>query len=162
MSGLIDHTDKTAYYTAALAGLRFVEARRSTDRRFGRDADARWNAFKGHLHAIDRIELMVRDADAQWPRSFGARTVFGFRAVAEDEAFGGAWRPLDPVHAEELWRSTLAQAPPADVRATLEACAAAWGLSLTPLDIGGVGAADKLLVVGPSAIASAIARSLSW
>lgn len=156
MAEAVDHTDKTSYYASALAGLRFVEHRRPSDRRFGRDADARWNAFKGHLHTIDRIDLMVRDADAQWPRSFGARTVFGFRAVAEDDAFGSEWQPLDPVHAEELWRDTLAQPSPTDARSTLAACAKAWQLTLGPVDVGAVGPADKLLVVGPSAVAALV------
>lgn len=163
----IDHTQKTAYYTAALAGLRFVEQRRPSDRRFGRDADARWNAFKGHLHTIDRIDLMVRDADAQWPRSFGARTVFGFRAVAEDDAFGAEWQPLDPVHAEELWRATLAQPSPTDARSALNACANAWQLKLSPTQVGAIGPTDKLLVVGPSAVAATVeafsnASGLDW
>lgn len=167
LSVMLDHADKSAYYASALAGLRFVEHRRPSDRRFGRDADARWNAFKGHLHTIDRIDLMVRDADAQWPRSFGARTVFGFRAVAEDDAFGAEWQPLDPVHAEELWRSTLAQPSPTDVRSALAACANAWQLKLTPTNVGAIGPADKLLVVGPSAVATAVeafsnASGLDW
>ena len=43
-----------AYYSAALAGLRFLEQRQPTGRRFGPDADARWTNFRGDLATADR------------------------------------------------------------------------------------------------------------
>lgn len=57
--------------------LQYVEQRRPTGRRFGADADARWSSFKGDLETVDRIELMMRDADAEYPASLGARVVYG-------------------------------------------------------------------------------------
>lgn len=51
-----------AYYTAAMAGLRFLEHRQPSGRRFGPDGLPR-----GHLRDCDRVELLLRDADAQRP-----------------------------------------------------------------------------------------------
>lgn len=81
--------------------LRFVESRRATKRRFGPDADATWTAFRDDFGTSARIDLLLRDADTQWPGAFGARSVYGLAAVAEDEAFGAAWMPLDDVDAED-------------------------------------------------------------
>jgi hypothetical protein len=145
-----------AYYTAALSALRFVEARQPTGRRFGADADARWSSLRGELTTADRLDLLIRDADAQWPEAFGARTVFAKRAVAEDEPFGADWQPLDPVDAEALWRAALGEAVAQSPRAALEGVARAWGMSLHEYDAGTIGATDRLIVVGPSAIASTI------
>ncbi len=167
MAAQIAPTDVRAYYRGALAALRFLEHRQPTGRRFGRDADARWANFKGDLVTADRIDLMIRDADAQWPAAFAARVVFAEDAVSEDDPFGPAWTPLPPIDAEELWRAALNEATPNDGRATLAACASSWDLSLKPFDVGGVRAADRIIVAGPSAIAALIEtfagdRDLDW
>src|SRR5690606_36203028 len=65
-----------SYCHGALTGLRYVEHRAPTSRRFGQDADLHWASFRGHLQDVDRIDLLLRDADAQWPGSLGARRVF--------------------------------------------------------------------------------------
>jgi len=144
-------TDAIPYYRAALSALRFIEQRRPTDHRFGPEADAIWGAFRGHLQSIDRIDLLIRDADAQWPGALGARTVFGFDAVAEDEAFGPDWEGLDPVDAEELFRAELARPAPTSVAETLAAMASAWGLSIARFDVGAIDASEKLVAIGVSA-----------
>ena len=64
-----------AYYRAALAGLRHVEAQLPSGRRFGPQADARWTELRGSLTTADRIDLLLRDASAQWPSAFAARAV---------------------------------------------------------------------------------------
>lgn len=155
------------YFEAALRLLQFVELRRPTGRRFGPDADARWNSFRGDLETVDRMELMIRDADAEWPGGFGARTIYALSGVPEDEPFGSQWESLDPVAAEDLWRRVKALPAPETPKATLEAIAAAWGLSLEAHDIGSVAPNDKLVVVGPSAIAAAVqafaaGEALDW
>lgn len=156
-----------AYYQAALLGLHFVEARQPTGRRFGAEADARWSRFAGELTTSDRVDLLLRDADAQWPRSFGARSVFDLAAVAEDEAFGAEWEPLAPVLANELWREPVPASTTASIASTLAAVASAWGLALQPFHIGTIAPADRILLAGPSAIAAAVAgfaagRDLDW
>jgi hypothetical protein len=145
-----------SFYAAALVALRFVEVRRPTKRRFGPDADATWTAFRGDLGSSARIDLLLRDADVQWPGSFGARLPYGLGALAADEPFGAAWVPLDDVDAEELWRRVIAEPAPSSARDALTRVALAWGITLSPFDVGPIGAADKLVVAGPSAIAAAI------
>jgi hypothetical protein len=60
------------------------------------------------------------------------------------------------VDAEEMWRHVVAGPPPSDVRHALTGVAEAWSTTLSPFILGPIGAADKLVVVGPSAIAAAI------
>jgi len=144
------------YVEGALRLLQFVEQRRPTGRRFGADADARWSDFKGDLRTVDRIELMIRDADAEWPGAFGARTVYALRGVPEDEPFGSSWPEVDPVTAEELWRRLRDAPAPTTTAASLAAIAAVWGLALRPHAVGEVSPTDRLLVAGPSAIAALI------
>ena len=157
----------TAYYESALAALRFIEARLPTSRRFGAEADARWASFRGDLTTADRIDVLLRDADAEWPGAFGARAVFALRAVAEDDPFGSTWVSLDPVDAEALWREVTRRAVDVDVCATLLSVARAWKLETAVVDVGPILAADKLVVVGPSAVvavAAAFTRgaALDW
>ncbi len=153
------------YVEAALRLLQFVEARRPTGRRFGQDADARWASFKGDLRTADRIELLIRDADAEWPGGFGARTVYALRAVAEDEPFGAQWPGLDPIAAEEIWRRMPNAA--STVAAACDAILVAWDQQLKPFEVGKVGPTDRLTIAGPSAVAAAIAvfadgKGLDW
>jgi hypothetical protein len=153
------------YVEAALRLLQFVEARRPTGRRFGADADARWASFKGDLRTADRIELLIRDADAEWPGGFGARTVYALRAIAEDEPFGAQWPGLDPIAAEEIWRR-MPRAP-GTAAETCGAILAAWDLTLQRFDVGEVQPTDRLTIAGPSAVAAAIdvfaeRKGLDW
>ena len=155
-----------SYYAASLACLRFAEARHPTNRRFGPDADAIWESFRGHLTTADRIDLLVRDADAQWRGALAARTTFALPAVAEDEPFGVGWPGLDPVDAEELWRRVL-RTPPSEGESVWSAITREWKLSPSAVDVGTIDASAKLVVTGPSAvIALALAfskqRDLSW
>ncbi len=155
------------YVEGALRLLQYVETKRPTGRRFGADADARWSSFRGDLETVDRIELMIRDADAEWPGGFGARVVFAIQGVAEDEPFGSQWESLDPVAAEELWRRVKAEPAPATPAATLKAIAGAWDVKLAKQPAESIAPTDHLVVVGPSAIASTIeafaaGTALAW
>lgn len=146
-----------AFYAAALTSLRYVEHRTPTGRRFGEDADARWKSFRGHLTTADRIDLLLRDADVEFPGAFGARTTFALRGVAEDEPFGAEWSALDGATAEAVWRRHVRdEAPPSDVRTLLRAMAAAWEITLEPVLLPTLTPTSRLLVVGPSAIAAVI------
>lgn len=159
--------DTLAYYRSALTCLRFIDDRRPTKRRFGPDAQALWNEFRGDLSDSERIDLMLRDADVQWPGAFGARTVFGLAGVAEDEAFGAEWESLDSVDAADLWRSVERGQGPTDVIGALSAVAEAWALKLTPFDPPAVAPADRLVIAGPSCIVALArvfteGRDLDW
>lgn len=144
------------YTEGALKLLQYVESRRPTGRRFGPDADARWNSFRGDLMTVDRIELMIRDADAEWPGGFGARNVYGLQGVAEDEPFGSQWEGMDPVLAEELWRRLKSESPPTTPGATLRAIAATWDLTLVPHRLVPIAPTDHIVAAGPSAIVALV------
>lgn len=151
------NVDTRPFYRTAHVGLRFLEQRSGSGRRFGVEADARWKGFCGDLQTADRIDLLIRDADAQWVGALGARTVFVLDDVCEDDPFGPRWEPLEPVEAEELWRGELATAAPRTVGEALDRAAAAWGLKLSPVAVGVIAPADRLVVAGPSAVASVAA-----
>ena len=156
-----------AFYEASLRALRYVEARSPTGRRFGPDADAMWRAFRGHLTATDRMDLLLRDADAEYPGAFGARVAFALRGVGDDDAFGSSWEHPTPVDADALWRRVIGEAPPADLDAAVQACATALGIPLQPFVVPRLTANTRLLLAGPSAIgAVAVAfaqeRDLAW
>ncbi len=143
------------FYEAALRVLAFVEQRRPTGRRFGPDADARWAAFRGAMTASERIDLLLRDADAEWPTAFGGRLVYEIPGLADDESFGPSWPTIDPVIAEETWRRHANLSPPKTPREALLGFADAWELRLEIVPPT-VSPTDRLLVVGPSAIASTV------
>jgi hypothetical protein len=162
---MLNTSNISAYYKASLAVLRHLEQRRPTDRRFGPNADARWQTFQGDLTTTDRLDLLIRDANAEWPGALGAAATFGLRAVAEDEAFGAEWTPIDAVEGEEIWRSA---GTPESLGEVLDAVAGYWDIKLSgAVAVGEISPAEKLVVVGPSAIASVIAafaegRDLDW
>ncbi len=142
-----------AYYTAAMAGLRFLEHRQPSGRRFGPDADLLWGSFQGHLQDIDRVELLLRDADAQWPGSMGARRVFAREGVPDDDAFGKDWASLDPQLGHTIWREANAAPAAENLAAALSRVADAWGLSLSPVATD-VTPSSRIVAAGPSAIAA--------
>lgn len=150
-------TDVRSYYQAALAALRFVEARHPSNRRFGEEADARWRSFRGELTTADRIDLLLRDANAEWPGSFGAQSVFPRITAADDDAFGPDWleqRGFLPTDAESLWRSQSGVV--AGLDALLEAWSSAWDVSLCPLAPHAPMVAGQYVIAGPSAVAAAL------
>jgi len=156
-----------AFYEASLRALRYVEARSPTGRRFGADAEAMWRTFRGHLTAADRIVLLLRDADAEYPGAFGARIAFGLRGVGEDDAFGPSWQHLPPTDADALWRRFVGEPAPTDVPNAISACATALNIAIRSRDVPNLRANTRLLLSGPSAIASVAAafateRDLAW
>lgn len=126
-----------------------------------------WRTFRGHLTASDRMDLLLRDADAEYPGSFGARVIFALRGVGDDDAFGPTWTHPDPTDADALWRKIVSEPPASDVPTALHACARAWSLTIRPVDIPRLTPSSRLLLAGPSAIISAAAafargKDLAW
>lgn len=154
---LIDEKERHAFYEASLRALRFVDARAPSKRRFGPEADAMWKNFKGHLTAADRVDILLRDADIETGGAFGARVAFGMKGVAEDDAFGAEWTPLVPRVADELYRQISTAPVASSVGAALAECARAWLLELRLRPVATPKAADKLLIAGPSEVASVAA-----
>lgn len=149
-----------SYYRAVMEVLGHVEARSPSTRRFGVEADGHWNAFAGDLTLGDRMDLLIRDADAQWPGSVGARTIYALPGVSEQDAFGPDWIPLDSMAAADLWRDLRganAPAPASTPAEALQRVANAWGLTFGDAPIPMLAAAERYVVTGPSAIAALIA-----
>ncbi len=158
-----------AYYRGALTLLRFVEQRTPSARRFGPEADALWRSFAGDLDTGDRIELLLRDADRQWPAAFGARAVFALRAAYEADAFGADWARLPRGEAEALWKQTSRARGPvaADSAAALERLLAVWELAPAAFELPKIGPSSRLVVCGAGAVVASLRRfladaDLSW
>src|SRR5690606_2120835 len=152
----ISSADRATFYLTALRLLRFADQRAPTKRRFGPDADALWKDFAGGLKTSDRIDILLRDADTEWPGAFGARATFGLRAVAQDDAFGADWASLPPMDGERVWKDALASEVPATVDAAIDRLCVAWELAVAAFELPKVTAGTRLLVGGASAIAAAI------
>lgn len=134
---------RTAFYSAAAAGLRAIEARRAD--RFGPDADARWRGFAGALNDADRLDLLLRDAAVTWGPAFSAAEVFGTFGLAPDEPFGPDWQSLAPPAAARLLR---------DARPTpeIDELAALLGVAARPVEIPSLTASRRLAVAGGAAM----------
>jgi hypothetical protein len=152
--------DRAAFYGAAVLGLRALDARESTPRRLGADAEARWNQFAGALGVGDRIDILLRDAAGTWGAAFSPSECFGFFGLAEDEPFGPDWGSLDDHAAKRL----LAEP---DAPATLEHIAYGLGVKAASVSVPPVAPSTKLVVAGGTAIVSVAKvfgenRALSW
>jgi len=134
----------TAYYTAAVLGLRALDASEATPRRFGPQADARWSRFRGALHTGDRLEVLLRDAAAAWGVAFAAAKVFQLPGVATDEPFGAGWETPNPRQAE---RYLTTDAPP-----TLSGCARVLSVAPTAIALPPLRPTTRLAVAGGAAI----------
>ncbi len=84
---------RESFYAAALAGLRALDGRERRPRRFGPDADARWQNFCGHLSLAERVDLLIRDAAVTWQAAFSPAIVFRLPYLASDST---ALRPSSP------------------------------------------------------------------
>ncbi len=153
------HTDavseqaRASYYAGALLLLSFLESRRGTGRRFGPEADARWTGFAGHLGACDRLDILVRDADLEWPGAIGARRVFGLEGVGDDDAFGPTWEGIAHPLALELFR-THGGLDLSQLDAWLDRAFAAAHRPRLAVDVPPLAPNDRFVVTGASAVAS--------
>lgn len=113
--------DRVAFYGAAALGLRVLDARERTARRFGSDAQARWAQFAGALKDGDRLDTLLRDAAGTWGAAFSPSECFGFWGLADDEPFGPDWGGIDDHAATRLFSESTGQV-------TLDMVAAALGV----------------------------------
>jgi len=149
-----------AFYAAAVLGLRALDARERSARRFGADADARWSQFAGSLGPGDRIDILLRDAAGPWGAAFSPSECFGYVGLADDEPFGPDWRTIDDNTAKRLLAESSALP-------TLDVVADTLGVKSTSVPLPSVTAATKLVVAGGAAIV-AVAKAfagntaLSW
>lgn len=160
MTNPLTPQDRAAFYEAAVLGLRALDARETTPRRFGTDAEARWTHFAGALGAGDRIDILLRDAAGIWGAAFSPSACFGFFGLADDEPFGPDWSGIDEHAAKRL----LAE-PSAPV--TLERIAHGLGVKPVSVPVPPLSPSTKLVVAGGTAIAEvakvfAENKALSW
>ena len=151
---------RSAFYSAAVLGLRALDARETTARRFGPDAEARWAQFAGALGAGDRLDILLRDAAGTWGAAFSPSECFGLFGLADDEPFGPDWDGIDSSAAMRLL-------PDMSDTATLDQVATTLGVKPTPIAVPPLTPSTKLVLAGGAAIvavAKAFAgdRGLSW
>lgn len=151
---------RSSFYAAAVLGLRALDARETTPRRFGTDAETRWAQFAGALGAGDRIDVLLRDATGRWGSAFSPSECFGFFGVADDEPFGPDWAGIDDSAAKRLLAG-------AGVASSLEQIALSLGVKAPNVTVPTVTPSTKLVVAGGGAIvsvANVFARdhALSW
>jgi hypothetical protein len=163
-------TDDAAerFAKAGLIGLRVLDRTEGRGRRFGGEADARWQGFRGHLHDGDRIELLLRDAAVRFHSAFSPAKAFLLPAVAEDDPFGPEWPRLDRNTGRRLWTGATGLDIDADAPSLLDQVARALEAQLVDgVTAGEVTPATRLLVSGLGALRATLAAfadnsSLSW
>jgi len=152
--------ERTAFYSAALLGLRALDARETSPRRLGVDAGARWSQFAGALGSSDRLDILLRDASITWGAAFSPSEAFTFFGLAEDEPFGPDWPGIDEGTASRLLGNEGAQV-------TIEEVARILGVSSSAMQIPRLTPATKVVVAGGGAMAAmarafADRKDLSW
>lgn len=143
-----------SFYRAASLGLVVLKARAGGARRFGPDADARWNAFRGALQDWHRLDLLMRDAAVAHAAAFAPRVVFRLPALAEDEPSGPEWPGPPPDIAAELLRQA-ATAAAEDFDALLGEVARIWRLKPAAVSreaTAGIEPATRLACAGAGAV----------
>lgn len=155
----VSRVENENFYRASLLALRALDARDSSARRFGADAEATWNDFRGHLSPSDRLDLLVRDGAVKWGAAFSPAQVFSLFGLAADDPFGPDWRSLGADAAKKLWSNPQV--------GDLASCAAALGISASNVPLPVVTPSTRLVVAGGAAILAvaqhfATDRGLRW
>jgi len=139
-----------------LIGLRVLDAQEGRGRRFGDDADALWDNFKGHLHLGNRIELLLRDAAVTWGAAFSPARAYRLPSVAQDEPFGPDWPGLEGNLGRRLWNEAL-EVHPSDPAAEFDRMMTALDVRAAGAPtIGEVSSATRILASGLSALGALV------
>ncbi len=156
----ITPAQREAFYAAAAAGLRALEAREGSSRRFGPDADMRWAAFRGALTNADRLDLLLRDAAVTWGAAFSPAAAFGLFGLAPDDPFGPDWRPIAAQAARRHMQSDQPAPEPTEIAALL-------GITPQPVQLPALTPSTHLIIAGGAALLAVAEAfraqpSLSW
>lgn len=156
----ITSQQRDTFYAAAVAGLRALDARERSPRRFGVDADTRWASFKGNLTDSDRLDLLLRDATSSWGAAFSPAEVFDLFGLAPDEPFGPDWPSLGNAAARRAFAQPPEPASPAAIAALL-------GVTTSLPRVPSLTSSTRVIVAGGAAmvaVANAFAHTpgLSW
>lgn len=143
MAILHSNRDREQFYAAAVVGLRALDARERAPRRFGRDADARWEQFRGSLGPSDRLDILLRDAAGTWGSAFSPAQSFGAFGLADDEPFGPDWRSLSDERANRLLL---------DSGSDLAALASALNVPTASLALPSISSATHVVAAGAQAV----------
>jgi hypothetical protein len=152
--------NRDLFYAAAVAGLRALDRRDGSARRFGPDADTRWASFRGALNDSDRIDFLLRDAAVTWGVGFSPAEAFGLFGLAPDEPFGPDWQPLSTAAARRYLEGDAAIVGPDELGKLM-------GVTSGPVQLPAITASTRLAVAGGAALV-AVARAfndrsdLSW
>ena len=156
----VTRESREAFYAAAVIGLSALDAREPSARRFGADANGRWEQFRGSLGPADRIDLLLRDASVTWGVAFSPSQAFGLFGLADDEPFGPDWRGISDDRAKRL----LADATTA---ADLATAARELGVKPSSVQVPSLTTSTRVIVAGGAAILTVAEAfkantSLSW
>lgn len=160
MTGSPTSQERAVFYSAAAIGLRSLDARERTARRFGSDAVSRWTQFAGALEDGDRLDILLRDAAGTWGAAFSPSECFGFLGLADDEPFGPQWGGIDDHAAKRLFAESRGQV-------TVDLVATTLGVQPGAVPLPALTPATKLVVAGGAALvavtqAFAQDHALSW
>lgn len=149
----LTQTDRDRFYAAAVAGLRALDCRDGSARRFGADADTRWASFKGALTEADRIDLLLRDAAVAWGVGFSPAEAFGLFGLAPDEPFGPDWQPLSTATARGYLAGAATAVRPVELGELM-------GVTGGSVELPTITASTRLVVAGGTALV-AVAQNFS-
>jgi hypothetical protein len=152
--------DRDLFYAAAVAGLRVLDSRERSPRRFGPDADTRWASFKGALNDSDRIDFLLHDAAVTWGVGFSPAETFGLFGLAPDEPFGPDWQTMSAAAARRYLNADMNVSDPAELGKLMDVESAV-------IQPPAITASTRLAVAGGAAlvaVAQAFAQrqDLSW
>lgn len=157
---VVSNEERERFYVAAIAGLQQLDRRERMARRFGAEADARWQSFSGALTASDRIDFLLRDAAVAWGPAFSPADTFGGFGLAPDEPFSPNWQSLNSEKAQDHISKVPMVLDP-------RALGALMGVASSQIQIPALSASTRLVVAGGAALVSvaqafAEQTDLSW
>lgn len=152
--------DRDLFYAAAVAGLRVLDSRERSPRRFGPNADTRWASFRGALNDSDRIDFLLHDAAVTWGVGFSPAETFGLFGLAPDDPFGPDWQPVSAAAARSYLNADMNVSDAGDLGKLM-------GVQPAVIQLPAINVSTRLAVAGGAAlvaVAQVFARrqDFSW